>query len=109
MRLQAHRAVVAALVREDEETERYRREAFDVMDEVVRRAQAEGSLRADVGLGDLAVLFVSVVLQPHDLAPEAAGLAPGRVLGIMLDGLRARDAGVLPGRPLTRADLGMRR
>jgi AcrR family transcriptional regulator len=108
MRLQAHRAVVAALVREDEETERYRREAFDVMDEVVRRAQAEGSLRADVGLGDLAVLFVSVVLQPHDLAPEAAGLAPGRVLGIMLDGLRARDAGVLPGRPLTRADLGMR-
>ncbi len=109
MRLHAHRAAVAAIVREDEETERYRREVFDVLDEVVRRAQDEGSLRGDVGLGDLAVLFVSVVHQPHDLAPDAAALAPGRVLGIMLDGLRARDAGELPGRPLTRADLDVRR
>jgi AcrR family transcriptional regulator len=104
MRLHAHRKAVAAMVR-DEETERYRREAFDVLDDVVRRAQEEGSLRADVGLGDLAVLFVSVVHQTHDLAPDAAELAPGRVLGIMLDGLRARDAAALPGRPLTRADL----
>jgi AcrR family transcriptional regulator len=109
MRLHAHRATVAAIVREDEEIERYRREVFDVLDEVVRRAQGEGSLRADVGLGDLAVLFVSVVHQPHNLAPEAAELAPGRVLGIMLDGLRARDAGALPGRPLTAADLDVRR
>jgi len=108
MRLHAHRAAVAAIVREDEEIERYRREAFDVLDEVMRRAQDEGSLRADVGLGDLAVLFVSVVHQPHNLAPEAAELAPGRVLGIMLDGLRARDAGALPGRPLTAADLDAR-
>jgi hypothetical protein len=38
-----------------------------------------------------------------------AELAPGRVLGIILDGLRARDAGALPGRPLTRADLDARR
>ncbi|WP_414638615.1 TetR/AcrR family transcriptional regulator [Actinophytocola sp.] len=105
MRLHAHRAAVAAMVRDDEETERYRREAFDVLDEVVRRAQEEGSLRTDVGLGDLAVLFVSVVHQTHDLAAEAAELAPGRVLGIMLDGLRARDAVPLPGRPLTRSDL----
>lgn len=105
MRLHAHRTEVAALVRDDEETERYRRAAFDMLDEVVRRAQDEGSLRADVGLGDLAVLFVSVVHETHDLAPDAARLAPGRVLGIMLDGLRARGAAPLPGRPLTRADL----
>jgi AcrR family transcriptional regulator len=108
MRLHAHRKAARAIVR-DEETDRYRREAFDVLEEVVRRAQDEGSLRADVGLGDLAVLFVSVVHHTHDLAPEAAAVAPGRVLGIMLDGLRARDAGELPGRPLTRADLDARR
>jgi AcrR family transcriptional regulator len=109
MRLRAHGAALAAIVREDEEIERYRGEAFDVLDEVVRRAQDEGSLRADVGVGDLAVLFVSVAHQTHSLAPEATALAPGRVLGIVLDGLRARDAGALPGRPLTRADLDVRR
>ncbi len=105
MRVNTHSAAIAALVRGDEEIERYRDAAFDVLGEVVRRAQAEGSLRADVGVGDLAMLFVSVLHQPHNLTGDAARTAPGRVLAIMLDGLRARDTTTLPGRALTRADL----
>jgi AcrR family transcriptional regulator len=105
MRVDTHSATLAALVRGDEEIERYRDAAFDVLDEVVRRAQEEGSLRADVGVGDLAMLFVSVMHQPNRLTGDAARVAPGRVLAVMLDGLRARDTSPLPGRPLTRADL----
>jgi AcrR family transcriptional regulator len=105
MRLHTYSAAVAAVVRADEESERFRREAVDVLEQVMRRAQAEGTLRDDVGVGDLSMLFVSVVHQMHNLTAEAAALAPGRVLAIMLDGLRVRDAVPLPGRPLTRADL----
>jgi hypothetical protein len=71
----------------------------------VRRAQDEGSLRRDVGVGDLAMLFVSVVHQVPSVTEDAAGLVPGRVLAIMMDGLRAPAPGTLPGRPLTRGDL----
>jgi AcrR family transcriptional regulator len=105
MRLHTYSAAVTAIVRADEESERLRQEAVDVLEQVMRRAQAEGTLRDDVGVGDLSMLFVSVVHQMHNLTEEAAQLAPGRVLAIMLDGLRVRDADPLPGRPLTRADL----
>ena len=105
LRLHTYSRAVADLLKADEEIDRHRRAAFDVLEEVVHRAQAEGSLRTDVGVGDLAMLFVSVMHQTHGMSGEAAGLAPGRVLGIMLDGLRARDSAQLPGRPLTRADV----
>lgn len=103
--VQAKSPMVTAVVRADPETYRLRNELLDMLSEVVRRAQEEGSLRRDVGVGDLAILFMSVVKQTATLTPEAAGLAPGRVLAIMMDGLRAPVPGQLPGRPLTRADL----
>lgn len=109
LRLHTYSPAVSDLLKADEEIDRHRRAAFDVLEEVVHRAQAEGSLRADVGVGDLAMLFVSVMHQTHGMSGEAARLAPGRVLAIMLDGLRARDAARLPGRPLTRADVDERR
>jgi hypothetical protein len=46
-----------------------------------------------------------VVKQTLAVAPAAAALAPGRLLAIMMNGLRAPAPGELPGRPLTRADL----
>jgi AcrR family transcriptional regulator len=104
--VQAKSPLVTAVVRADPETSRLRDHLLDMLDEVVRRAQDEGTLRRDVGVGDLAMLFVSVVHQTPAVTAEVAGLAPGRVLAIMMAGLRApapeRD---LPGRPLTRADL----
>jgi AcrR family transcriptional regulator len=101
----AKSARITAVVRADPETSRMRENLLDLLDEVVRRAQAEGTLRRDVAVGDLAMLFMSVVNQVHAVTTEAAGLAPGRVLAIMMDGLRAPAPGELPGRPLTRADL----
>jgi len=103
--VQAKSPRVTAVVRDDEETSRVRDELLDMLDEVVRRAQDEGSLRRDVGVGDLAMLFVSVVHQTQSVTQDAAGLVPGRVLAIMMDGLRAPAPGDLPGRPLTRGDL----
>lgn len=105
MSVQAKSPLVTAVVRADPETSRLRDHLLDMLDEVVRRAQEEGTLRPDVGVGDLAMLFVSVVNQAHTVRAEVAGLAPGRVLAIMMDGLRAPAPGGLPGGPLTRADL----
>lgn len=103
--VQAKSPTVTAVVKADLETSRLRDHLLDMLDEVVRRAQEEGTLRRDVAVGDLAIMFMSVVNQAPTLTPEAAGLAPGRVLAIMMDGLRAAAPGDLPGRPLTRADL----
>lgn len=103
--VQAKSPRVTAVVRADEETSRIRDELLDMLDEVVHRAQDEGSLRRDVGVGDLAMLFVSVVHQTQSVTPDVAGLVPGRVLAIMMDGLRAPAPTDLPGRPLTRGDL----
>jgi AcrR family transcriptional regulator len=104
--VQAKSPRVTAVVKADPDTRRLRDHLLDMVGEAVRRAQAEGTLRRDVAVGDIAMLFMSVV---HHHAPavtaEAAGLAPGRVLAIMMDGLRAPAPGELPGRPLTRADL----
>ncbi len=88
MSMHAKSPLVSSVVRADPATERLRQELLDVLGQVVRRAQEEGALRRDVGVGDLAMMFVSVVHQTHAVAAEAAGLAPGRVLAIMLDGLR---------------------
>jgi AcrR family transcriptional regulator len=103
--VQAKSPRVTAVVKADPDTWRLRDYLLDMLDEVVRRAQDEGTLRRDVGAGDLAMLFMSVVNQSIAVTPEVAGLAPGRVLAVMMDGLRAPAPGELPGRPLTRADL----
>jgi AcrR family transcriptional regulator len=104
--VQAKSPKVTAVVKADPETRRLRDHLLDMVGEAMRRAQAEGTLRRDVAVGDIAMLFMSVVHhQPHAVTAEAAGLAPGRVLAIMIDGLRAPAPGELPGRPLTRTDL----
>jgi AcrR family transcriptional regulator len=104
--VQAKSPLVTAVVKADPDTSRLRDHMLDLLGELVRRAQDEGTLRRDVGVGDLGMLFMSVVRhQKHAATPEVAELAPGRMLAIMMDGLRAPASGELPGRPLTRADL----
>jgi AcrR family transcriptional regulator len=90
---------------DDPEICRLRRAMMDVLDRVVHAAQAEGSLRADVGTGDVATAFVLLV-RPL-LLPDAdvASAALERCLGVMLDGLRAGSGSELPGAPLHRSDL----
>lgn len=102
----ARSARVTAVVKADPDTSRLRDHLLDMLEKVVCKAQVEGTLRRDVGVGDLAMLFLSVVHQPHMVTSEASELVPDRALAIMLDGLRASAPGEeLPGRPLMRADL----
>jgi AcrR family transcriptional regulator len=71
--VQAKSPRVTAVVKADPDTWRLRDYLLDMLDEVVRRAQDEGTLRRDVGAGDLAMLFMSVVNQSIAVTPEVAG------------------------------------
>jgi AcrR family transcriptional regulator len=95
-----------ATMAEDPEVCRLRRAMMDVLDRVVLAAQAEGSLRADVGTGDVATAFVLLVRPLLLPDPDVASSALERCLGVMLDGLRAGGGSELPGAPLSRLDLG---
>lgn len=70
------------------EFRRAREEWVERLDQLVRRAQADGSMRADVGVDDLVHLLNVFTCHPDHLpAPVAAD--PGRYLGLMLDGMRS--------------------
>lgn len=90
----------------DDEAQRLKAQIFELLDDAVRAAQAEGSVRADVGAGDVAMLFVLLVRQLPLPKLESAPLAMKRCVALMLDALRADPGGPLPGRPLSRGDLG---
>ncbi|HET6501813.1 MAG TPA: helix-turn-helix domain-containing protein [Amycolatopsis sp.] len=93
-----------AIIREDERTQQCRDEILQVLDDLVRRAQAEGSMRADVGAGDVAVLC-SLLLRRMEFGPQTNDLVLERALVLILDGLRASSRTPLPGRPITGHDL----
>lgn len=84
-----------------------KRQMIAVFDAVVQKAQAEGSVRTDIGSGDVAVAFVFLARQIPALHIESAPLATQRILALMLDAFRAHPVEPLPGRPLTPADLGL--
>ncbi len=72
--------------------------------QLVERAQAQGTLRADFAAEDVSVVFWSagrVIEQTSAVAPDYWR----RYLGLVLDGLRAGAATPLPEPPLTRAQL----
>lgn len=100
----------AAALAADETIARIREELAEVTDSLVRDAQREGSLRPDVGSGDVTHLF-TLLLQGANGAPgQRDDIAFERARAIVLDGLRARPRGAgpdtrLPGRPLSTADL----
>ena len=69
------------------------------VDQIVARAQAQGTLRADVGATDFPLVLMmldAVVDTTRDINP----LSWRRALGIVLDGLRAPGTTPLPGAPL---------
>lgn len=72
--------------------------------QMVETAQTEGTMRPDIGAGDMAVLFVLILRQAP--AMDALGtFAAERTVAIMLDGLRARSNGELPGHPVALDEL----
>ncbi|TMR94370.1 TetR/AcrR family transcriptional regulator [Nonomuraea basaltis] len=70
-------------------------ERFDAL---VRRAQAEGSMRADVGVDDLIHLLNVFTCHP-DALPGPVAASPGKYLRLMLDGMKATAATPLPDVP----------
>jgi AcrR family transcriptional regulator len=59
-----------------------------LVEKMTERAQAEGTLRRDIGPADIAVL---ITLQVHPLPHLPADAALDRCMRLMLDGLRTRS------------------
>ena len=74
------------------------------MSELVTRAQEAGTVRADIGPADVALLF-SGVAHATALAGDLQPALRERYVAIILDGLRPLDESTLPGRPLDFAQL----
>ncbi|MHA6624119.1 TetR/AcrR family transcriptional regulator [Pseudonocardia sichuanensis] len=91
-------------LRVDREQQELRADLLELLDDLVGRAQREGAMRPEVGVGDLAVLL-ALVLRPLP-GPLAAVTeqAVERHVAVVLDGLRPGGE-PLPGRPLTRESL----
>ncbi|OZM82221.1 TetR family transcriptional regulator [Pseudonocardia sp. MH-G8] len=97
---------VGEIVKKERDAAQLRHAMIDVFDEVVRRAQAEGTLRTDVGTGDLAVMF-SLLAHPLPIMhTDTAQHASARCTALLLESLRAGSEACLPGSPLTPADVG---
>jgi AcrR family transcriptional regulator len=96
---------VHEIMKQDPNTDRLRREMLDALDSVVRRAQAEGTLRTDIGVGDVAFLFALLTFPLAIKLGDIAELATERCMTLMLESLRPGSHVPLPGRPLTPADI----
>jgi hypothetical protein len=96
---------IHAILKKEHNAEQSRRDMIALIDLVVRRAQAEGTLRTDVGTGDVAVMFA---LLAHPLSiewTETAQLASERCMALLLESLRAGSHVALPGRPIWAEDI----
>ena len=101
---QAH--VEALTLDASERAASMRRRIRPLVAELVRRAQAEGTLRADFTPQDVTLLFWAcdrAIELPAQVAPEVWR----RQLGFLLDGLRPTAATPLPHPPLTDEQLGL--
>ncbi|RZQ62899.1 TetR/AcrR family transcriptional regulator [Amycolatopsis suaedae] len=105
VQLAMHSPVAQRVLEEDPRTVGYRDELLAILDEIVRAAQAEGTLRADVGTGDIAIMFSTLLRQLAFRDSELAQRSTARSLALMLDSLRAEGATPLPGSPVTSAEL----
>jgi AcrR family transcriptional regulator len=92
---------VHEVLKKERDAARARQHMIDLLDRVVRGAQAEGTLRPDVGTGDVAVMFA---LLAHPLSIEwtdAAQRASERCMALLLESLRAGGShDTLPGRAI---------
>jgi AcrR family transcriptional regulator len=92
-------------VRDDPRIRRYRTEFMEILDDLVRRSQAEGVLRADVGAGDVAALVSLLLRRIPAGSDQLSEVILERTLVLVLDGLRANPGSPLPGNPVTAGDL----
>lgn len=95
-----------AVLREDELTAGLRSELLEVLDGVVQAAQAEGSLRKDVGTGDMVIMLGRLLREPPGAttSDHVARTSSDRWMTLLLDAFHTGQSR-LPGRPLTVEDL----
>ncbi|MEC3979470.1 TetR/AcrR family transcriptional regulator [Amycolatopsis sp. H20-H5] len=109
LQLSVQLAMVSAraltILKEDPAVGSLRDELLEVLEVLVQGAQREKILRADVGTGDVAMLFALLLRQLSAKTPEVAKMATARCIGIMIDGLQAHPGTPLPGRPMLNTDL----
>ena len=83
----------------------YRDELLAAVDRLVRRCQERGAIRPDVGPGDL-LLVLAALSRLVPAADEDLGeMVFQRLFALMMDGLAPAAGPVLPGRPVTYADI----
>jgi AcrR family transcriptional regulator len=100
--------MLAERVLMDEELVTARDASQDALSAVVRAAHDEGSLRPDVGSGDIGLLMIRMTPPlPVAISPEDNHQLSHRHLELVLDGLlRFLAVDSLPGRPLGLEELG---
>jgi len=96
-----HRALADQMANEHslESAAEPRDKLLRAVSELVARAQAVGAIRADIGPGDVSMLF-SGVAHATAVAGDLQPVLRERFVRIILDGLRAESPTALPGRPL---------
>jgi hypothetical protein len=94
-----------AIITGDPDIRGVRDEIFGLLHDLVAAAQREGSLRGDIGAGDVGVLLSLLVRHFPAADAELADMMLHRATALILDGLRAPGTS-LPGRPLIQGDLG---
>jgi AcrR family transcriptional regulator len=99
---------LGAAVRADPTVRRLRGELDAFTEQLVAAAQAEGTLRTDVGAGDVVRLFTLVYRAAPTPGQPASERATERAIAVLLDGLRTGPHSELPDRPVTAADLSRR-
>lgn len=109
LRLSVRLAVLSppawATIRDDPRTQQFRAGIIAVIDDLVRRAQADGVLRTDIGSGDVAAIVSLLLHRVPVTDDETAELILERALIVILDGLRANPGTLLPGHPISGQDL----
>ena len=99
---------LSSAVRADPTVRRLRQDLDAFTERLVAAAQAEGTLRADVGAGDVVRLFALVYRAAPTPGHPAAEQATERAVAVLLDGLRTGPHAPLPGHPVSAADLSRR-
>ncbi|KAB2346596.1 TetR/AcrR family transcriptional regulator [Actinomadura rudentiformis] len=97
--------VLHAKIRHDPEVIEARGRLVELLALMVEGAQTAGVMRGDVGPGDIGMLINVHIHQAADIPAALVDVVPGRLVGLMLDGLRARPGTPLPGRAISGADL----
>ncbi|MEV6604680.1 helix-turn-helix domain-containing protein [Kutzneria sp. NPDC051319] len=109
LRLGALRSIVDpqlhSALHQSDEVRSARRDLLRIVEQMIITAQADGSMRTDVGVVDVAMLVSLHLKRPFDVPGTMPEELDARLTQLMLDGLRPASATVLPGKPTTLADV----